>query len=341
MTTRSPRQVAITAGQYLIALLAFAWVLKQIDIAVALDRLVSLDLITLFGILFVSVLGVLARFDTWAAVLAPLTSVGYWAVGRISLSVNFINQLLPSRLSGRLAAPFVIRGTTGMDYADATAVSGVHTGMYAIFYGTASTAGLLAILLFEPISLGLLALLAISTALYIVAGVVVLMAGTNLRVLDPLVALLARLAGRIPRFGTAFAARIRGLADFTDASTQTFSALASNRRVWLRYAVGWSIVLLVAPAIRVWLLLTAFDVTFEPMALLPLYLVTGYSVTLLPISPGGVGVTEATATAVFVTLGVPSSVIVPIVFVDRIFGIYLPAALGWLPTAQLDLTELT
>lgn len=341
MTTRSPRQVAITAGQYLIALLAFAWMLEQIEIGAALHRLASLDPFTFGGLLLVSVLGVLARFDTWAAVLNPLTTVGYRAVARISLSVNFINQLLPSRLSGRVAAPFVIRARTGIDYSEAAAVSGVHTGIYAVLYGIVATAGLAAILLFEPISLGLLALLGVSTALYLLAGSVVLVAGSNLHVLDPLLRGMARVASAIPRVGTALAARIDGLTDFTDASTQAFRALVSNRRVWLRYGVGWSIVLLVAPAVRVWLLLTAFGAPFEPMALLPLYLVTGYSVTLLPISPGGVGVTEATATAVFVTLGVPSTVIVPIVIVDRIFGIYLPAALGWLPTARLDLTELS
>jgi hypothetical protein len=87
-------------------------------------------------------------------------------------------------------------------------------------------------------------------------------------------------------------------------------------------------------------MLTAFGVAFEPAVLLPLYLVTAYSVTLLPLTPGGVGVTEATATAVFVSLGVPSAAIVPIVFVDRLFGIYLPAVIGWYPAARLDLSAL-
>lgn len=340
MTSRSPRQVAITIGQYVIALLALGWVVQQIDVIDAVSRLLTLDFWTIALILVVSLVGGFAQFDTWTAVLNPIKSVGLRSVASISLVVNFVNQLLPSRLSGRLAAPFVIRSQTGMNYADAAAVSGVHTGIYAVLYGVVSTAGLVAIAASGALSVGWLTLLVVSTGLYLLAGSLVLFAGSNLRFLDPFVDWVGDLLATLPRFGSKLAAWVRGLTDFTEASTLAFRKLASNRRVWVRYAFSWSIVLMFAPALRVWLMLEAFGVQFEPIVLLPLYLVTGYSVTLLPISPGGVGVTEATATAVFVALGVPSAVIVPVVFVDRIFGIYLPAAIGWIPAARLDLSSL-
>ncbi|MBS3760512.1 lysylphosphatidylglycerol synthase transmembrane domain-containing protein [Halodesulfurarchaeum sp.] len=340
MTSRSPRQVAITIAQYLIALLALGWVLQQIDVIDAVSRLLTLDFWTIALILVVSLVGGFAQFDTWTAVLHPIKSVGLRSVASISLVVNFVNQLLPSRLSGRLAAPFVIRSQTGMKYADAAAVSGVHTGIYAVLYGVVSTAGLVAIASSRALSVGWLTLLVVSTGLYLLAGSLVLFAGSNLRILDPVVDWLGNLLATLPRIGPKLAAWVRGLTDFTEASTLAFKKLAANRRVWGRYAVSWSVVLMFAPAVRVWLMLQAFGVQFEPLVLLPLYLVTGYSVTLLPISPGGVGVTEATATAVFVALGVPSAVIVPVVFVDRIFGIYLPAAIGWIPAARLDLSSL-
>jgi uncharacterized protein (TIRG00374 family) len=340
VTNRSPRQVAVTITQYVIALLALSWVVQQIDVIDAVSRLVTLDFGTISLILVVSLVGAFAQFDTWTAVLNPIKSVGLRSVASISLVVNFVNQLLPSRLSGRLAAPFVIRSQTGMKYADAAAVSGVHTGIYAVLYGLVSTAGLVAIATSRALSIGWLTLLVISTGLYLLAGSLVLFAGTNLRVLDPLVDWVGNRLAALPRIGPKLAAWVRGLTDFTEASTVAFRKLAANRGVWIRYAASWSIVLMVAPAVRVWLMLEAFGVQFEPILILPLYLVAGYSVTLLPISPGGVGVTEATATAVFVALGVPSAVIVPVVFVDRIFGIYLPAALGWIPAAQLDLASL-
>lgn len=341
MTQRSPRRVAITVGQYVVALLALLWLARQIDIEAALRRVLGLDPAVIIALLAISVLGALAQFGTWSAVLQPFATVRYRSVASVSLVVNFVNQLLPSRLSGRVAAPFVIKSETGMEYADAAAASGVHTGVYAVLYGLVSTAGLVAIATLESPSLGLLAVLGASTGLYLLAGVLVMVAGSNLRVLDPALAGLASAVSYVPRVGDSLADSVRGLTDFTDASTRAFRTLARNRGMWLRYAANWSVVLLVAPAVRIWLLFSAFGVEFHPVVLLPLYLVTAYSVTLLPISPGGVGVTEATATAVFVTLGVPGAVVVPAIFVDRILGIYLPAIIGWFPAARLDLGALT
>jgi len=340
MTRRSPRQVAITAIQYLIAALALWWLLAQIEVAQAAQQLASLDAPIVVGLLAVSLVGAVAQFGTWAAVLWPMQRVGLRAVASVSLAVNFVNQLLPSRLSGRVAAPFLIRAETGMEYADATAVAGVHTGIYAIVYGVAATGGLIAIAATEPVSLGLLSVLALSTGLYLAAGVLVVTAGTNLRVLDPIIERLAGAVAWVPRFGQRGAERIRGLTEVTESSTDGFRRLVADPGVWGRYGASWAVVLLLAPALRVWLMFQGLGVTFEPAVLLPLYLVAAYSVTLLPLSPGGVGVTEATATAVFVVLGVPADVVVPIVFIDRILGIYLPAVLGWIPAARLDLSNL-
>ncbi|MFB6109358.1 MAG: lysylphosphatidylglycerol synthase transmembrane domain-containing protein [Halodesulfurarchaeum sp.] len=340
MTRRTARRVAITALQYAIALLALGWLVSRVDLQAVWARLASLDGPSIAVVLGVSLLGALAQFATWQTVLRPVGSVRFRAAAGISVIVNFVNQLLPSRLSGRLAAPFVIRSKTGLSYADAAAVSGVHTGVYAVLYGSVSTLGLLAIGLHESPPIGLLGLLALSTGLYLVAGGTILLAGTNLPILDPAISRLARAANRLPAVGEALADRIDGLTDFTEASTETVRALAADGGVWLRYGLAWAVVLLVAPALRVWVMLTAFGVEFEPALLLPLYLVTAYSVTLLPLTPGGIGVTEATATAVFVSLGVPRAAIVPIVFVDRLFGIYLPALIGWYPAARLDLSAL-
>jgi uncharacterized protein (TIRG00374 family) len=65
-----------------------------------------------------------------------------------------------------------------------------------------------------------------------------------------------------------------------------------------------------------------------------------YSVTILPLTPGGVGVAEASATLVLVSLGVSQEVAIAVVLVDRVFGVYLPALLGAVPMATLDLSTL-
>ena len=335
--TASRRDVAISVLQYGVGIAALAYLLSQVDVATVSTRLRATEPTVLVALALVIVGGVVARFDTWRAVLAPFASVPLLTAGRVDLAVNFVNQLLPSRLSGRLAAPFILRAETGIDYGDATAAAGAHTGIYAVYYGLVSAVGLVAIL--GSVSTGLLLLLVLSTMLYLVAGVVVLLAGLNLTALDRLVGFLASLAERVPRVGSAVADRVRAVPDITESSADAFGRISTDPRVWLRYAGGWTLALVVAPGIRVWLLFLSFGATVDPL-LLPLYLVTAYSITLLPLTPGGIGVTEATATAVFVGLGVPEAVVIPAIFLDRFLGVYLPAVVGWSPTLDMDLSVL-
>lgn len=341
MPPRSLRALAVTALQYGVALVALAWVLLQVEPGAVLARLGRLDLPVLAALVAVTLVGLAARFYTWQAVLAPVHPVDFRTAASTDLIVNFVNQLLPSRLSGRVAAPFVLRSQTGMTYADAAAVSGVHTGVYATYYGLTAAAGLVLAVALTGLSVGIVLLLTLSTGLYLVAGVILLLAGTNLRLLDPLVEMLAGAVGRLPRVGDRAAEGVRSLLAFTEASTESFRRLAADPGVWGRYALGWTGALVLAPGLRVLLLFGALGVAFQPAALLPLYLVTAYSVTLLPLTPGGVGVTEATATAVFVALGVPSEVVVPVVVIDRTLGVYLPAIAGWYPSLGLDLSDLS
>ena len=87
------------------------------------------------------------------------------------------------------------------------------------------------------------------------------------------------------------------------------------------------------------MLLEAAGEPFTPAVLLPLALVTAYAVTLVPITPGGVGVAEASGTVVLASLGVPPAVGAPTILIDRFLGVYVPALLGWVPTVRLDLSR--
>lgn len=338
MSRTTIRSVAVTAAQYGIALAAFAWLLSQVELANVATLLADVAVSTVLALLVVSAAGLLARFYTWHVVIRPVRRASFSTAAGVDLIVNFVNQLLPSRLSGRVAAPFVLRSRTGMAYADAAAVSGVHTGMYAILYGGVSLLGVA--IGYGRLPIELVALLALATGLYVFAGAFVLLAGMNLTLLDRLVGALAGVVRRVPRVGDSLSERVTGLLEFTSASTVSFRELSGHPGVWLRYAAGWTGAMVLAPGVRVWLLLTAFGATFEPTLLLPVYLLTAYSVTLLPLTPGGIGVTEATATAVFVALGVPGDVVVPVVLVDRTLGVYLPALAGWYPSLKLDRSSL-
>jgi uncharacterized protein (TIRG00374 family) len=338
VSERTRRGIAVTLLQYGVGLAALAWLVTQIDLANVLDLLGRLDAATVLLVLVVSVAGLLARFYTWYVACRPFGDVRYREAASADLIVKFVNQLLPSRLSGRVAAPFVIRSQTGIGYADATAVAGVHTGIYAVYYGFVALIGLGFVL--GRLSPGLLVLVGMSTALYVAAGGFVLLAGMNLEFLDRLIEAIAGLVARVPRVGGRGAERLRNLTEFTTASTDSFRRLTTDPRVWLHYGAGWLGALVLAPGLRVLLLLWGFGSGFEPAVALPLVLVTAYSVTLLPLTPGGVGVTEAAASAVFVALGVPSDVIVPVILIDRFLGTYLPAVAGWYPSLKVDVSSL-
>ena len=98
--------------------------------------------------------------------------------------------------------------------------------------------------------------------------------------------------------------------------------------------------MIVVPGVRTWLLLNAAGVEFSPPVLLPVALVTAYAVTLLPLTPGGVGVAEASATLVLAALGIPASVAAPTILIDRFLGVYLPAFAGWVPAMRLDISSV-
>nr|WP_282594709.1 lysylphosphatidylglycerol synthase transmembrane domain-containing protein [Halomarina salina] len=324
--------------RYGIGLLAVAWLLDQVEFDRVAAVLGDVPPASVAALLVVTVVGLLGRFYTWHVLMNRLDSATFRAAASTDLVVNFVNQILPSRLSGRAAAPVVVRSETGMAGGDSVAVAGVHTGLYAALYGLVATLGVvLGVGQFSP---GLLLLLALSTLLYFVAGAAVLLLGANLTLADRFVEGFARLLGRVPRVGGRLAGLVRSLPDFAASSADSFRTLTTDPRSVGLYTVGWLAAMVAAPGLRVWLLLDGLGTGFEPALLLPFYLLTAYSVTLLPLTPGGIGVTEATATAVFVALGVPAETIVPVVFIDRFVSVYLPALAGWYPSLRLDLSGL-
>lgn len=331
------RQWGVRTVKYGIGVLALGWLLVQVSLDQVATLLGGIEPATLLVLVAVTGIGLVARFYTWHVLCNRFRRTGFVAAANTDLIVNFVNQLLPSRLSGRAIAPVVVREESGMTYPGAVAVAGVHTGLYAVLYGVISLGGF--VIAYRQLPPAVALVLLFSTALYAGAGAVVLVAGTRLDAMNTIVARLAAIE-RVPMVGTRLAGLVEKLPAFAGASADSFDELASDPGIVVRYAAGWVGAMVLAPGLRVWLLLTALGTGFEPAVLLPVYLVMAYSVTLLPLTPGGIGVTEATATAVFVALGVPSRVIVPVVFLDRFLGVYLPALVGWYPSLRMDFSAL-
>ena len=326
------------ATQYLFGAIALAWVLGQVEWERTLSLFADVSLGTAVALVAVSGVGLLTALAMWHVLLDSVQDTRFRAAADTGLVVLFVNHLLPSRLSGRAVAPFVVHHRTGMAYSGAVAVSGVHTGLYALLYGVVALLGL--VLGAGQLPLGLTLVLVLSTALYAAAGTLVLLAGVHLGAVERIAGGLETIARRIPVVGDRLSVLAGKLPEFSAASADTFRALLNDPVTIVAYAAGFVIAQLVVPGLRVWLIFESLGIGFEPALSLPIYLVMAYSVTLLPLTPGGIGVTEATATAVFVALGVPSAAVVTAVFADRLLGAYLPALVGWYPSLKMDLSEL-
>ncbi|QLH83859.1 lysylphosphatidylglycerol synthase transmembrane domain-containing protein [Halosimplex pelagicum] len=335
---RDPRRTVLSALQWLVAAGAFWYVARGVDWSTTRAELATLDAVVVAGVLAITAAEFGSRFAMWHALLNGLAPTTLRTTASVDLVIKFVNHVVPSKASGHSVAPLVVRHYTGADWAEAVSVAGLNTGLYAALYGLVALAGLG---LFAPrLGGGWLVVILLSTALYLVAGALVLLAGRRMNAAGRLASRLGGLLGRVPRVGDRLAGVAGALPSFTADSAGVFRRLSAKPSVVGPYALGWVGTLMVFPGLRVWLVLTGLGGEFAPAALLPVVLVTAYSVTVLPLTPGGVGVAEASATAVLVALGVAPELAPVVVLLDRTFGVYLPAVLGWLPAANLDFADL-
>jgi uncharacterized protein (TIRG00374 family) len=325
-------------AQYLVGLAALGWVLMRVDWDTVSALLADVSAPVLVGIALASVAAQFLRFFSLNVLLNDVRPTRFRQAARIELVINFVNQLLPSRVSGRSVSPLVVRYHTGASWGDAVGVIGIYTGLYAILYGTVSLVGFA--LAFQRLRLGIGLIVLTSVGLYLVLGGIILRTGARLEAAGGAIARAESAIARVPRVGGQLADLTDRAPEITESSASRFSGVLANQPLLLLYSVTWLGALAITPGARIYLLFEAFGTSFEPVLLLPVYLLMAYSVTLLPLTPGGVGITEATATVVFVALGVPAAVAAPAVLIDRFLGAYLPALIGWYPAVQMDLDDI-
>lgn len=335
---RDWRRRALSVLQWAVAVGAFWYVARGVDWSATASELATLDALVVAGVLAVTAAEFGSRFSMWYALLNGLGPTDLRTTASVDLVIKFVNHVVPSKASGHSVAPLVVRHYTDADWTEAVGVAGVNTGLYAALYGLVALAGLA--LFAGRLAGGWLLVVALSTALYLAAGALVLLAGRRMDAAGRLASRLGGTLGRVPRVGDRLAAVAGALPSFTADSADVFRRLSASPSVVGPYALGWAGTLMVFPGLRVWVLLTALGGEFSPALALPVVLVTAYSVTVLPLTPGGVGVAEASATAALVGLGVAPELAPVVVLLDRTFGVYLPAVLGWLPAANLDVGDL-
>ena len=328
----------VTALQWSVVLVVFWYVARDVSWRETATLLAGVDPWILVAVAAVTLLQFGTQFAQWWLLLNAVVPTPLSTVVRIDLVVKFINHVIPSKVSGHSIAPLVVKHYTDAEWADAVTVSGLKTGLYATLYGLVALVGLALFVRRLPGAVAVVILL--STLLYAVVGLLVVLAGRRLELAGRLFGRLETLVARVPKLGDGLAGLVGKLPSFTAESAAVFRAVSSRPGVLLPYALAWAGTLMILPGARVALLLAGLGGSFTPLALLPVVLVMAYSVTVLPLTPGGVGVAEASATLVFVALGVSEELAIAVVLVDRVFGVYLPALVGAVPMGDLDLATL-
>lgn len=330
--TTATRDLVTSLLQYLLGFGALAWVLTSVEWQTALRRVETVSPNVLVLVVGASLLGILAYAFTWHVLLNEFAPVQYRDAAELSIAVLFVNQLLPSRLAGRSAAPFFIRQNDGLSSEEAVVVTTVHTVLHSVLYGVCSIVGLIAAFQYLPISL--LALVAVSTALYFTPLFAVLAFVRQHRIVNYSFRGFQRLVRVLSRFSERLDGADTSLREFALEVRHALTQWESPRKSIVPYTLGWSVSQIVAAGLRLAALFVAFGGSAEYGFLLPFYLILANSVTLLPLTPGGMGVTEAVSALVFTSLGVQPDVVVPAIVLNRMLGVYLPALCGWYPATR-------
>jgi uncharacterized protein (TIRG00374 family) len=328
----------VTAVQWSVVLAVFWYVARDVSWRETATLLAGVEPWILIAVAAVTLLQFGTQFAQWWILLNAVVPTPVSTVVRIDLVVKFINHVIPSKVSGHSIAPLVVKHYTDAEWTDAVTVSGLKTGLYATLYGLTALVGLG--LFVRRLPGGIAVVILLSTLLYAVVGLLVVLAGRRLELAGRLFTRLETLVAGVPKIGDGLAGLVGKLPSFTEKSAAVFRDVSSRPGVLLPYALAWAGTLMVLPGARVALLLTGLGGSFTPLVLLPVVLVMAYSVTVLPLTPGGVGVAEASATLVFVALGVSEELAIAVVLVDRVFGVYLPALVGAVPMGDLDLARL-
>lgn len=330
------RKRLLTAAKLIVGLALLAWVLASVDWGVLRENLARLDAWVLVAIVLVTAAEFGTRFAMWHALLRTVGQRSTRTVAEVDLGIKFINHVVPSKAAGHAVAPLVLRHFADLEWSDALGVAGSNTALYSLCYGLVAVVGLAVFALELP--LWLLVGIAASTGLYLLAAVAIW--GTGFGVGRRFGARLLAIGATVPLVGPFVSRAGEALPSIAGPARETFRTIVTDPQSVIGYALAMAGTVAVFPAIRVGLLLAAVGEPFEPVVLLPVALVTAYSLTIVPITPGGVGVAEFSALYVFVALGVPEAAIVSAILIDRFLGVYLPAFLGWLPMMHVDLGSL-
>lgn len=216
-----------TGVQWTLTVLAFWYVAREVSWSETLDLLADIDPLVLLVVVVITLLEFGSRFSQWWILLNGIKKTPLSTTIRIDLVIKFINHIIPSKAAGHSIAPLVVKHYTDTKLRDAATLSGLNTGLYATLYGLVSLCGLL--IFFSRLSWGPAVVIFLSSVMYAVVGVLVLLAGYRLELAGVVFNRIQRFATGVPRIGSRLAGLVGKLPSFTEESAAIFSRLPSER----------------------------------------------------------------------------------------------------------------
>jgi uncharacterized protein (TIRG00374 family) len=328
----APRELAVRVGQVLVAVGTIAWFVTSIRWGPAFATVSDMSASTIAILVGISVLGQVLIMTQWYLVVTVFEEISFARVTETVLVNLFVGQFIPSRAGTFALLPVLLRRTGKFSYSQGVASVMAHTGWYGLLYALVAAIGLV---LLEPVlSRPMFVLVLTASVMYGAIGGAFVVLAVRPGTVERLVATTSRVLDVLPVSSSLSPGTI--LDRFTGEVINDLQSVMYSWRIAPLFCIAWLGAIVIVPSIRVWIVLTSTaDVTISVVVLAPT-LVTAYSVTSLPLSPGGVGVTEVTATVVLAAAGVPTEIAALAILVDRVIGVYVPALVGGGLALQLD-----
>lgn len=329
-TDRDTREWFLSGVQYAIGLIALVWFVSQLSVAGVVGLLHSLSIGSILLLIAVTVGGQIFMYLLWHLLFVSFQPTSFADTARVSLASNFVNVTVPSRVPALVLNPLIIRHHTGLNSTAAVTVTFVHTLLFAGLYALVATVGL--VVAATHLSLKTFVFLAIAIGVYALAALLGIISLIELNTLSELIVR----ARRASPFDIQISNKNSWNKSITGDIREQVISLLTNWHVLSLFTLIWLCGLVLPSGIRVGVLFFISGYEFTPIWLLPAVVVTTYSVTILPVSVGGIGVAEITASILFVSLGYPIDVVAPIILLDRLLGKYIPGVIGFVPAMSVD-----
>ncbi|ELZ44925.1 hypothetical protein C464_12975 [Halorubrum coriense DSM 10284] len=289
-----------TILKLLITSLAILYLIRIIPVTSVISHLSGLGRITAF-ILVLAIIGQ-KLFSTLSlyTLVREATDTRFLTIIEIDAIGYVTNSVIPTKAGAVLSVPTLLRQYLGISLIDGGRIKATQFVYSATYQGIFAVMGLA--LTISSLDSKLLPIYSGSSALYISLPILAIVASRWRSSIVPY----------LPKILTRYSSR-SGQIKFSKKTLVIVSI----------FTLGYFTMV----PIRFYLISNSYSIHFTWIGYLTIPMLA-YSVTIYPISFGGIGVAEASGTMLLIALGVPPEIAAPIIVTDRIVSAYIPLTLS-------------